>query len=89
MVATKHAKLWVYDFVSYYYKPLMQRWIYLNVVYPMETHDSARVDDAMTIIADRGELDGNRSQKVLPPDNPYSFRVGVVLGLSLRGKVLS
>ena len=57
IIVIENQKLWVYDYVSNYYKATMQRIVYLNVVHLMETHDSAHVDDRTGLVIGGKELD--------------------------------
>jgi len=59
-------KLWVYDYVNLYYKAPTQRTIYLNVVHPMETHDSGVVDDNIGAVVEGQELDEDFNRRILP-----------------------
>jgi len=45
MTVIERKKLRVYDYVSDCYKFSAQAIVYLNVICPLETHDSAHVDD--------------------------------------------
>ena len=68
-VIHKH-KLWVYDYVSDCYKGETQGTIYMNSIYPMETHDSATVDNATGLVFGREALDDGYNRRILPPINP-------------------
>jgi len=46
MAIIEREKLRVYDYVSDCYKLSAQVIVYLNVTHPVETHDSAHVDDS-------------------------------------------
>ena len=64
-VITK-ANLWVYHFVHPMYKADTQRRIYNQVVYPMEMHDIATVDDRAGRVVGGDELDDDYKRCNLP-----------------------
>ncbi|KAJ8432093.1 hypothetical protein Cgig2_001174 [Carnegiea gigantea] len=68
-VIDKH-KLWVYDYVSDYYKWAAQGTIYMNSILPMETHDSATVENAIGLVVGGDALDDGYNRTILPPINP-------------------
>ena len=43
--------------------------IYLNVIHPMETHDSGVVDDNTGLVVGGDELDEDFNMRILPPKN--------------------
>ncbi|KAJ8446519.1 hypothetical protein Cgig2_027481 [Carnegiea gigantea] len=65
----KH-KLWVYDYVSDCYKAGSQNMIYMNSIHPMETHDSATLDNATGLVIGGEVLDDGYNRRIRPPVNP-------------------
>ena len=57
MAVIHKQKLWVYDYVSDCYKADSQSMIYMNNIHPMETHDSATVDNATGLVVGGEALD--------------------------------
>ncbi|KAJ8432866.1 hypothetical protein Cgig2_033871 [Carnegiea gigantea] len=57
MAVIDKQNLWVYDYVSDCYKAGGQNTIYMNSLHPMETHDSATVDNAMGLVIGGEALD--------------------------------
>jgi len=70
MAIIRREKKWVYDYVSVCYKGLMQATCYMSIVYRMETHDMASVDDRTGRVAGGDFLDDDYNQCILPPLNP-------------------
>ena len=70
MAVIHKQKLWVYDYVSDYYKVGSQSMIYMNNIHPMETHDSATVDNATGLVVGGEALDDGYNRRILPPLNP-------------------
>ncbi|KAJ8421196.1 LOW QUALITY PROTEIN: hypothetical protein Cgig2_011715 [Carnegiea gigantea] len=68
-VIDKH-KLWVYDYVRDCYKAGSQNTIYINNTHPIETHDSATVDNATGLVVEGEALDDGYNRRILPPINP-------------------
>lgn len=66
LVVIEKEKLWVYDCVFPCYKALVQRIIYMNVVNPMETHDSGTVDERTSAVIGEQELDDHYNRRILP-----------------------
>ncbi|KAJ8443111.1 hypothetical protein Cgig2_030879 [Carnegiea gigantea] len=63
-------KLWVYDYVNDCYKAGSQNMIYMNNIHPIETHDSATLDNATGLVAGGEALDDGYNQRILPLLNP-------------------
>jgi len=70
MAVIDKQKLWVYDYVSDCYKGATQGTIYMNSIHPMETHDSATVDNATGLVVGGEALDDGYNRRILPPINP-------------------
>ena len=60
----------MYDYVYPCYKAATKKIIYLNVVHPMETHDSGVVNDNTGLVVGSDELDEYFNRRILPPKNP-------------------
>ncbi|KAJ8441663.1 hypothetical protein Cgig2_019050 [Carnegiea gigantea] len=65
LIIDKH-KLWVHDYVSDCYKGAIQGTIYMNSIHPMETYDSATVDNATGGAAKSGSSPIVSTQAVTP-----------------------
>jgi len=70
MTAIEREKLRVYDYVSDCYKHSAQAIVYMNAIHPLETHDSAHVDDGTDQVVGGEELDDEHNKRILPPINP-------------------
>ncbi|KAJ8425181.1 hypothetical protein Cgig2_010790 [Carnegiea gigantea] len=70
MVVIEREKLSVYDYVNPYYKAPTQRTIYMNVIHPMETHDTGVVDGDTGLVVGGNDLDEDFNRRILPPKNP-------------------
>ena len=70
MAVIEREKLSVYDYVGDCYKRSAQGMVYLNVVHPMETHDSAHVNAGTGAVVGGEELDDRYNRRILPPINP-------------------
>jgi len=70
MAVIEREKLRVYDYVSDCYKVSAQAIVYMNVIHPLETHDSAHVDHATGQVVGGAELDDGYNRRILPPINP-------------------
>ncbi|KAJ8432415.1 hypothetical protein Cgig2_013829 [Carnegiea gigantea] len=70
MTVIHKQKLWVYNYVSDCYKVGSQSTIYKNSIHPMETHDSATVDNAASLVVSGEALDDGYNRRILPPLNP-------------------
>ena len=57
MTVIEKQKLWVYDYVSDCYKVGSQSTIYMNSIHRLESHDSATVDNATSLVVGREALD--------------------------------
>jgi len=60
----------VYDYVSDCDKAGSQNTMYMNSIHPMETHDSATMNNATGLLADREALDDEYNRRILLPFNP-------------------
>ncbi|KAJ8424005.1 hypothetical protein Cgig2_032389 [Carnegiea gigantea] len=70
MAVIHKQKLWVYDYVSDYYKAGSKSTIYMNSIHPMKMHDSATVDNATGVVVGGEALDDGYNRIILPPLNP-------------------
>ena len=66
MTVVEWEKLSVYGYVDPCYKVPTQKIIYLNAIYPMETHDSEVVDDNTSLMVGCDELDEDFNRLVRP-----------------------
>ena len=70
MAITEREKLGVYDYVSDCYKVSAQALVYMNAIHPLETHDSAHVDQRTGQVVRGEEMDDGYNRRILPPINP-------------------
>ena len=70
MAVIEREQLSVYNYVGDCYKRSAQGIVYLNVVHPMETHDSAHVNAATGAVVGGEKLDDAYNRHILPPINP-------------------
>ncbi|KAJ8421945.1 hypothetical protein Cgig2_006416 [Carnegiea gigantea] len=70
MAVIEREKLYVYDYVHPCYKAPTQRTIYMNVIHPMETHDTGVVDGDTGLVVGGDDLDEDFNRRILPPKNP-------------------
>ena len=66
----ENQKLWLRNFVDDCYKAPTPSCIYVNLIHPMETQDSAEVDDSTGVVVGGEELDDGFNKRILPPNNP-------------------
>ncbi|KAJ8419911.1 hypothetical protein Cgig2_000658 [Carnegiea gigantea] len=72
MAVIHNQKLWVYDYVSDWYKAGSRSTVYMNNIHPMETYDSAIVDNATGVVVGGEALDDGYNRRILLPLKPCS-----------------